>query len=147
MASEQTQNYSNHARFVPVFHGFLFGLIVLGLIGSCVNLYLSLGDHQRVYSASLIVVLEIVAVFLFYFCRAFALKAQDRAIRAEENLRHFVLTGRLLDPRLSALQIVALRFAADAEFVELAARAAGQNLPPVDIKKAIKSWRADYYRV
>ena len=147
MASEQTQNYSNHARFVPGFHIVLFGLIVLGFIGSCVNLYLSCGDHQRIYSASLIVVLEIVALLLFWFCRTFALKAQDRAIRAEENLRHFVLAGKLLDPRLSVTQIVALRFASDAEFVQLAARAAEQNLEPKAIKQAIQNWRADYYRV
>lgn len=147
MAAEKTQDYSNHARFVPAYHGVLFALIALGLIGSCVNLYLSLGDHQRIYSASLIFVLEIVALFLFGFCRIFALKAQDRAIRAEENLRHFVLTGKLLDSRLGVLQIVALRFASDAEFVELAARAAERNLEPKAIKQAIQNWRPDYYRV
>ena len=147
MASEKTQNYANHAQFVPGFHIVLFGLIVLGFIGSCVNLYLSSGDHHRIYSASLIVVLEIVALLLFYFCRTFALKAQDRAIRAEENLRHFVLAGKLLDSRLSVHQIVALRFASDPEFAELAARAAEQNLEPKAIKQAIRNWRADYYRV
>jgi len=147
VADEKTQNFANHARIVPAYHGVLFALIGLGLIGSCVNLYLSFGDHQRIYSASLIVVLEVVALFLFGFCRIFALKAQDRAIRAEENLRHYVLTGKLLDPRLSVLQIVALRFASDAEFAALAARAAAENLPPVEIKKAIQNWRGDYYRV
>ena len=147
MASETTQTYANHARFVPGYHILLFGLIVLGLIGSCVNVYSSWGDHQRIYSASLIVVLEIVALLLSFFCRAFALKAQDRAIRAEENLRHLVLAGKLLDPRLSALQIVALRFASDAEFMQLAERAAEESMEPTAIKKAIKDWRADYYRV
>jgi hypothetical protein len=147
MATEKTQNYANHVRFVPGYHFLLTGLILLGLIGSCVNLYVSIGDHQRIYSASLIVVLEVVALLLFVFCRTFPLKAQDRAIRAEENLRHFVLTGKLLDPRLGTLQIVALRFASDAEFVKLAAQAAEQNLEPKAIKQAIKVWRGDYYRV
>lgn len=147
MASEKTQDFANHAQFVPGYHIVLFGLIVLGFIGSCVNLYSSFGDHQRIYSASLIVVLEIVALMTAVFCRVFALKAQDRAIRAEENLRHFVLAGRLLDPRLSALQIVALRFASDTEFVGLAARAADQNLQTKAIKQAITNWRADHYRV
>jgi hypothetical protein len=143
----ESQNYANHRRFVPLYHAVLFFTLVLTLIGSLVNLYLSLGDHQRVYSASLIVVLVICALFLFVFCRTFALKAQDRAIRAEENLRHFVLTGKLLDPRLGTLQIVALRFAPDQEFVALAQRAAGENLAPDAIKRAIKQWRADTYRV
>jgi hypothetical protein len=147
LAPEPTQNYANHARFVPAYHFVLATLIVLGFVGACVNLWLSWGDHQRIYSASLIVVLEVVAGFLFAFCRVFALKAQDRAIRAEENLRHFAATGRLLDPRLSVLQIVALRFASDEEFVALAARAAGENMGPKAIKLAIKNWRGDYYRV
>ena len=66
-----------------------------------------------------------VALFLlFVFTRNFAMGVQDRAIRAEENLRHFALTGKRLDPRLTIKQIVGLRFASDAEFVELARKAA-----------------------
>jgi len=79
----ETQNYANHRRFVPMFHFVLFGIIVLSLIGSFVNLYHSIGDHQRLYSASLIVVIMVCLLLLFFFCREFPLKAQDRAIRAE----------------------------------------------------------------
>jgi len=143
----ETQNYANHRRVVPLYHMVLFFMLLLTLIGSLVNLYLSLGDHQRIYSASLIVVLVVCSVLLFIFCRTFALKAQDRAIRAEENLRHFVLTGKLLDPKLAVLQIVALRFAPDSEFVALARRAADENMTPDAIKRAVKQWRADMYRV
>jgi L-asparagine transporter-like permease len=142
-----TQNYSNHRRFVPMFHGVLFGLLVVTLIGSLVNLYKSFGDHQRLYSASLIVVLDVCMLLLFAFCRIFALKAQDRAIRAEENLRHFVLTGKLLDARLAIRQIIGLRFAPDEEFVQLAARAAEEGVPEDAIKRAVKNWRGDLYRV
>jgi Family of unknown function (DUF6526) len=142
-----TQNYANHRRFVPMFHGLLGFLLLLTLIGSCVNLYMSVGDHQRLYSASLIVVLTICGILLFWFTRTFSCKAQDRAIRAEENLRHFVLTGKLLDPRIRLGQIVALRFAPDPEFVPLARRAAEENLPSDDIKRAIKVWRPDTDRV
>jgi hypothetical protein len=143
----KSQNFANHARMVPMYHGVLFLILLLTLIGSFVNLYHSWGDHQRIYSASLIVSILIILLLLFVFCRVFALKAQDRAIRAEENLRHFVLTGKLLDTRLSVLQIVALRFAPDEEFVELARRAAEQSMAQVEIKKAIRNWKADYYRV
>jgi hypothetical protein len=108
---------------------------------------MSMGDHQRLYSASLIVVLTICGLFLWVFTRVFSCKAQDRAIRAEENLRHFVLTGKLLDPRIRMGQVVALRFAPDAEFVPLAIRAAEENMPPDAIKRAIKVWRADHNRV
>jgi hypothetical protein len=143
----QSQTYANHRQLVPMYHVVLFLLIVLTLIGSAVNLYESLGDHQRLYSASLIVVLCVISLLLFAFCRVFPLRAQDRAIRAEENLRHFALTGKLLDARLTIRQIIALRFAPDAEFVPLAQRALEENLAPDDIKRAVKIWRADTYRV
>jgi hypothetical protein len=77
----------------------------------------------------------------------FAVTAQDRAIRAEENLRHYVLTGKLLDPRLSVWQVIALRFASDDEFAALAARAAQENLEPKAIKQAVQHWRPDLHRV
>jgi hypothetical protein len=142
-----TQNYATHRQFIPLYHAVLFGVLVLTLIGSVVNLVRSMGDHQRIYSASLILVLVAAAIMMFFFTRIFALKAQDRAIRAEENLRHFVLTGKLLDPRLGVKQIVALRFASDEEFPALADRAAREGLPPDDIKRAVKDWRPDTYRV
>jgi Family of unknown function (DUF6526) len=89
-----------------------------------------------------------ICVFMTaFFARTFALKAQDRAIRAEENLRHFVLTGKLLDSRLEPLQIVGLRFASDAEFPALALQAAEKGLSQKDIKALVKNWRPDFYRV
>jgi hypothetical protein len=140
------QNLQNHAQRVPLFLG--VGLALLAsIIGSGVNLYQSWGDHQRLYSASLLLVLSICLLLVTFMARVFALKAQDRAIRAEENLRHFVLTGKLLDPRLEPLQIVGLRFAADAEFPALAQLAAEKGLSQKEIKEAVKSWRADFYRV
>jgi hypothetical protein len=141
------QSYSNHARFFPPFHFVLMPLLSLGLIGSAVNLYKSLGDHERLYSASLILVLFVALSMAALFARVFALKAQDRAIRAEENLRHFALTGKLLDPRLTTRQIIGLRFASDGEFVALAASAAAAGTSEKEIKQAVKSWRADEYRV
>ena len=81
------------------------------------------------------------------FSRIFPWKAQDRAIRAEENLRHYVLTGKLLDSRVTTRQVVGLRFASDEEFVALAQKAAEENLSEDQIKKAVKNWRADNYRV
>ena len=142
-----TQNYANHTRFVPGFHFVLAGILLLTLIGSLVNFYRSIGDHQRLYSASLIVVLTVSMGILYYYCRTFPLKAQDRAIRAEENLRHFVLTGKLLDPRLTIGQVIALRFAPDEELVALAKKAAEGSMPAAAIKQAIKNWKADYHRV
>lgn len=142
----QAQNFENHAQRVPLF---LFAAFVLflTLIGAGVNLYQSFGDHQRLYSASLLFVLTFTMNIVLFLARTFPLKAQDRAIRAEENLRHYVLTGKLLDSRLSIQQIIALRFASDDEFPGMAAKAAAEGTAPVDIKKAVKNWRADTHRV
>ena len=142
-----TQNYSNHRQFVPAFHYVLLPILFLTLVGACVNLLKSLGDHERLYSASLITVLSFCGLLLAILARTFALKAQDRAIRAEENLRCLGATGKLLDPRLTIRQIIALRFASDAEFVDLAKRAAEESMAPDAIKQAVKNWRADTYRV
>jgi len=141
------QSYKNHAQIVFLYHRVLTLVLLLILIGSIVNLNKSWGDSTRFYSASLIVALTVAAILLFVFVRTFPLKAQDRAIRAEEQLRHYVLTGKLLDSRLTMRQIVALRFASDAEFVALAQRAADQSLSADAIKRDVKQWRADTYRV
>jgi hypothetical protein len=130
-----------------MFHYVLSGIIVLTFIGSLVNLWQAIGDHERVYNASLISAITVALVLLFYFTRTFAMGVQDRAIRAEENLRHFALTGKLLDPRLTMKQIVGLRFASDAEFAELARKAAEGSMPQGEIKKSVKNWRADHDRV
>jgi hypothetical protein len=143
----EKQSYAKHARFVLMFHGVLFGLLVLTFLGSLVNLYNSVGDHSRLYNASLITALSVAAILLFFFCRTFPLKAQDRAIRAEENLRHFMLTGKPLDSHLTLKQIIGLRFASDTEFVELARKAAAEGLSQDAIKRAVTNWRADYDRV
>jgi L-cystine uptake protein TcyP (sodium:dicarboxylate symporter family) len=140
------QNYQNHARYVPMFHFVVLPLLLLTFIGSIVNLTHSLGDHERLYNAALIVALSFAGLLTAFFARVFALKAQDRAIRAEENLRHFVMTGKLLDTRLSVTQIVALRFASDGEFVALAQKTAQDGTKPADIKSKVKNWRADEYR-
>ena len=142
------QSYKNHTRLVPLYHFLTFGLILLTFIGSLVNLYTSMSEHreENLYSASLLLVISVILIFMFFFSRIFALRAQDRAIRAEENLRHFALTGRLLDKRLRLGQIIALRFAADEEFAALAHQAAEKNMSPRDIKQAVQDWRADHHR-
>ena len=143
----ERQNYSNHRRYVFMYHIVLFGVIVLSLGGSIVNLVKSWRVPYDFYSASLLVVVVIYLLLLFFFMRIFALKAQDRAIRAEEDFRHLVLTGRLLDARLSIRQIIGLRFASDQELPELAHQAADQHLSEDDIKKAVKNLRGDYHRI
>jgi hypothetical protein len=91
--------------------------------------------------------LSLALAGLFWFARVFALKAQDRAIRAEENFRHYILTGKPLPAQLRLGQIIALRFASDAEFPALVQKAVAEKLRSNDIKKMIVNWRADHHRV
>lgn len=140
------QDYSSHRRWVRAYHFILSLLILATVIGAVVNLVKSVGT-SGLYSASLILAISLALIFVVLMMRTFPLRAQDRAIRAEENLRHYVRTGKLLDPRLDIRQIIGLRFASDEEYDELAARAVSENLTEDDIKKSIRSWRSDTYRV
>jgi hypothetical protein len=140
------QSYKNHAKFVPMFHGVLFALIVIAFLGSLVNLYRHIGDDHGRTQVALFAIITFAMLLLSFFARIFAMKVQDRAIRAEENLRHFALTGKLLDHRLNIKQIVGLRFASDGEFVDLARKAADEGLSMDDIKKSVKHWRPDHDR-
>jgi len=141
-----SQTYETHRRWVPMWHffGSLLGLAIL--IGSGVNLFGAMGS-EGLYSASLIAAISVLLIITFFFERTFALKAQDRAIRAEENFRHYVLTGKPLDSSLTTRQIIGLRFASDGELADLAKKAAAESLSEDDIKKAVKNWRSDTYRV
>ncbi len=140
----KNQNYSNHRLFVPGYHYFTLIAILILFIGSIVNLFNSSIDN--VYSASLIVFSSFLLFFIAFYARAFALKAQDRAIKVEENFRHYLLTGKSLDAELTVRQIVGLRFASDDEFPALAVKAVKDNLSENAIKKSIKNWKGDYYR-
>lgn len=139
------QNFKNHVRLVPLWHFATGGAILALIVGSVINLFKT--SKATVYADSLIVLIALILASLFVFSRSFALKAQDRAIRAEENLRHFALTGKLLDRQLRTSQIIALRFAPDDEFVELAQKATEKKMRSKDIKRSIVKWKADHHRV
>ena len=142
-----TQNFKNHLQFVPLFHFVTLPAILVFIVSSFVNLNQSLQKENGVYNACLLCLAGIILLFVAFLARMFALKAQDRSIKVEENLRHFVATGKPLNSSLRISQIIALRFAGDAEFVALAKKAADENLSSKDIKQLIKDWKGDYHRV
>lgn len=139
------QDFHHHSRSIPLWHYIMPLLLLSALIGSIINLFNSASEN--IYSASLILLIVLMLIIVVWYARWFALRAQDRAIRAEEKLRYFILTGRPLDSRLRMSQIIALRFAPDDEFVELAERAVNEKLKARAIKQAIKNWKPDYNRV
>lgn len=139
------QNAKSHGRYIPLWH-FVTAVFLLAILGgSIINLIHA--DAHTHYSAALICLMAIVLIILWWYARWFALRAQDRAIRAEENFRHFILTGKPLDKQLRLGQIIALRFASDNEFPALAKMAVDEKLSSKQIKLAIQQWKADYNRV
>lgn len=147
MAAKTEQNYANHRRYVPLYHFVLTLLLLISLGSSVTLLYRAWSRGSGRLATGLLFLLVICAIISSFYLRTFALKAQDRAIRAEENLRHYVHHGSLLDPRLTTRQIIGLRFAPDDEFGALARRAAEEGLSEDQIKREVGSWRADHYRV
>jgi hypothetical protein len=139
------QNYKNHAKMVPGFH-YLGMLSILALIGGSINYLLRVTPENK-YLATLLVLASIILAILWIYIRIFPLKAQDRAIKAEEALRYYIMTGKTFPSELKMGQIIALRFASDSEYLALLDRAVKENLSNKEIKMAIQNWKADYYRV
>ncbi len=140
------QNFDNHRRFVIGYHYVLSLLLFAGFVSSIVNVFKQ-WNTDEVITALLIMVLFTCFFFAFWYMRTFPMKAQDRAIRAEETLRYFILTRQQLSRQLTIGQIAALRFAPDEEMVQLVDKTLAENLQPNDIKKAIQKWKADRHRV
>ena len=138
------QNFKNHAKLVIGFHYIALPSLLVLFIGSIVNLVHA--EEGNFLSSSLIFGMCIVLILVSYYARSFALRAQDRAIRAEENFRHFMLTAKQLPSGLRVSQVIALRFASDEEFPSLTAKALSENLTNKQIKEAIQQWRADNHR-
>ncbi len=145
--SNAVQNYKNHRRMEPATYYILLPLNLVVLAG-IVTAWISYADLRITLWEALLASSAGIALFTVSMkARSFAIIAQDRAIRAEETLRYFILTGQRLPNGLSNAQIIALRFASDEEVVSLVKRAVNESLTANQIKQAIQTWRADTHRV
>jgi hypothetical protein len=140
-----TQSYANHRRFVAPFHFFALPILMLNVI---YVIYKAARGVSFDSVWNVLVALALVLVALF--ARLFALKVQDRVIRLEERLRMAQILPADLRGRLDEFtveQLVALRFASDAELPDLARKVLGEKIDKRDpIKKMVKNWRGDYAR-
>jgi hypothetical protein len=143
--AQPEQNFKNHVRFDPMFHGFLtFGALIL--LGATIYALVRQPDWWGV--VRLLGVLW--AIVLMFKMRLYALKVQDRVIRLEERLRLAQLlpeTTRARIGELSERQMIALRFASDGEVGGLVEQTLNGNWDSKQIKQAVRSWRADTFRV
>jgi Family of unknown function (DUF6526) len=145
MAEVKVQNFQNHARFDPLFH---FLVAPVGLITVIVAAY-QITQRQNL-AVAWFFILSVALLVAFLKIRTYALKVQDRVIRLEEELRmERVLPPDLKAriPELTVSQIVALRFAPNAELPGLVQQAITNNWSGKEIKKNIVNWRPDYLRV
>ncbi len=141
------QSYSNHKRYDPFFHIVFSTLVLAILIASIINFINSLDEPDRILPSVILVAISLFCCVAYYFIRLFAVKLQDRIIRAEENFRHLHLTGQPLDQKLHINQIIALRFSPDNEYIDLCKEAVEKKLSSEEIKKSISRWKGDYHRV
>jgi hypothetical protein len=134
------QSYANHA------HRPLFWQITW--LGAVVALVMSIVVTIGQWSTRNLTLLLLAATMVgaVTVMRMFALKLQDRIIRLEVHVRLARLGQEQYLPRLSTRQIVALRFASDAELPALLARTVADNLTPDQIKRAVVDWQADNLR-
>lgn len=139
------QNYGNHARYEPLFHFVAGPILIVNMLAAIWQLRHGISPASVLNAAT-----AFALVLTAFFARFFALKAQDRIIRLEMRLRlRDVLPASQQGdiPRLRMNQIVALRFASDAELPALVAAALNENLGNRDIKKRITTWVPDESRV
>lgn len=144
----KTQNFQHHARRNPPFHFVLMPILVLNLIFS---VYVTI-HHWPIHRVLNIwwIVMSLAFILMALLGRTQAVKAQDRLIRLEERLRLAALLPANEQAHIGEFttpQLIALRFASDAELPALAHQTLTQNLEPKAIKQAIVNWRPDNERV
>ncbi len=141
----RTQNYQNHAKFVPLFHFVAVPILILNFV-----LAVSRAVRQPGWDAALTVLVGAALVITIFVARVFALRVQDRVIRLEMRLRLRELLPPDLIPRIAEFtpaQLVALRFAGDRELPALARRVLDERLQDKKaIKQMITDWQADHLR-
>lgn len=145
MAEKPPQTFENHARLVPAYHFVAFPLFA-------VNFFFALYQVVTGFSWGNLVAfgVAVALILLFFLARVMALTVQDRVIRLEETLRMRALLPADLQPRIGELtvrQMVALRFASDAELPDLARQVLdGRIQDQKAIKRMVRHWRADHQR-
>ena len=143
--AERVQTYKNHPRLLPAFHFFVLPVLLINFLNSVRHLWLDPSTHTA-FAA----VVGAALLTLGFLSRTQALTVQDRVIRLEMRLRLRQVLPPELHSRVNDIthrQLVALRFASDAELPELVRDiVAGKLSAPKDIKLRVKDWQGDFLR-
>lgn len=139
------QRLANHRRFVPLFHFGVVPVFVLNFLWSSYRLL-----RVPTVETGLSGLVAVATLALCLYVRQFPLTVQDRVIRLEMQLRLRDVLPSDLRYRIGALsrgQLVALRFASDAELPELVRSVLVEEIRDrQSIKKRIKHWQEDRLR-
>jgi uncharacterized protein DUF6526 len=145
MAKNVPQNFANHRRFVPLYHFVIFAVFAVNVVWSLIQLF-----RSPSWTTALNFAVAASLLVLFFFTRLFPLTVQDRLIQLEMRLRLKKILPPDLQSRILELdkdQLIALRFASDAELPDLVREALTNDIHDRDtIKKKIKNWQGDYLR-
>jgi hypothetical protein len=142
---QQPQSFENHIQRVPVYTYVAFG-------AAAANLAWHLYRTAVAFSLEQVIALlaAIALVMALLYARFFALKVQDRVIRLEMRVRLAGLAPDLASRfgEFTMNQLVSLRFAGDAELPDLARKVLSEGLDDrTAIKRQIRDWQGDYWRV
>ncbi|HKB09151.1 MAG TPA: DUF6526 family protein [Vicinamibacterales bacterium] len=142
---EREQSYKTHTRYLPPFHFFILPVMLINLLNA-----LRHAVQQPTLHNGWEVVFALGLAALALFSRVQALTVQDRVIRLEERLRMREVLPPELRPQVDALtyrQLIALRFASDAELADLVREiTSGKLTTSKDIKMRVRNWRPDWLR-
>lgn len=140
------QTYANHRRVNPLFHLFVSPILIANVAIRIVDVV-----REPSFGTGWAAIVAAALYGLAFSARHMALVLQNRLIRLEERSRLARVLPEDLAARIAELrlgQLIALRFASDAEAPELARRClAGEFAKTDDIKRAIRDWRRDTLRV
>ena len=144
------QSYSSHTRYHPLYHFFLLPA-TFAFTGLSVYLFFKKAvDEDQWMEGIYFLLAGCIAAQTVILVRSYSLRIQDRVIRAEVKSRYFASAGTHmngLEKSLRTSQLIALRFASDEELPRLAEQAVQEELSATEIKKRIKKWKGDYYRI
>jgi hypothetical protein len=144
--AERVQSYKSHTRWLPAYHFFVIPVLALNVINELRRAY-----YYPSAGRAVSVVVALALLTLGFLARTMPLAAQDRLIRLEMRLRLHELLPPDLHARINEVtphQLVALRFASDAEMPALVRQILDGRLKTgKEIKMAIKDWQPDWLRV
>ncbi|HUR28499.1 MAG TPA: DUF6526 family protein [Planctomycetota bacterium] len=144
--TRQAQSYANH-RLRFQWHYLLAGVVILAAtIGGIVQFV-----RAPSLETGVLPLLGVGCALLWFGVRAGDLKLQDRVIKVEmiARLERVLGASRRVDiARLTTKQLIALRFASDAELPGLVLEVlAGTTTEPDALKRKIRDWQPDHARV